>query len=988
MKLASPILLSLPCAEWLAPFLVLSSMILVFGSEDSGLIAHYRFDKGQGAILHDASAIQNHGKILGAVWLRGQSGAALDFDGVADHVDCGDDPRGRAAGPLSVCVWVRTNLKAQQHVLSRGGWSLYLAAGGAPVFETRNKANDAYDSLSAKDSIPLDEWAFIVASYDPGRQCMELFVNGKLSNTKPRTDGAIGGLFRSKLGIGRGFNGLIGEFRLYNRALPAEEIQRLYETARADRSIELPQTRLRLTPHLFYRTGEIRVDVRVSGSGELPAAVELRKTGDDGVIQKQPVSNPQANKKAEVIFSAKKLDPGDYEIHAAAASAFVTIPKKPSWFGSQAGVSDQVLAPWTPLQVSGAADLSVQCWGRSYELSTGPLPQQIVTAGQSILAEPIQLAGRANGRDIQWNTRPIQIERRSATKVILSQKASDAELELSVHTEIEYDGMIRVDCAIKPLPSARLERLTLEIPFKAEHATLMYQYRDALFKAPGAIPREGLARTFNPAIWIGDEVRGLQWFAESDQGWHLADPNRAIEIARDGDQVILRLNLISKPLDLKSPLAYTFGLQATPTKPITKDAWDYRITSAHQYGKDYAMETDQIGGVSVLDHYVKEGARTIFLGNWTGTLSYPAPIGHQADLHKLVKTCHRRGLKVLLYLGNQFSELAPEYPAFLDDFAQWSSGSPYSYGGYMDNYPPMRAQQVYSPCVGSDWRDLMLAGAARLMDEFEVDGFYLDGVGLGTECYNPHHDCGYRRADGSVGPSYSVFAGRDFIRRLYQIVKSRKPDGVIDLHPAAFWLSPVMAWADNCWDGETILGEKRHGESATKGTHLLDFLTPDMFRAQFMGRPWGVSTEFISYYVPYPYRQQFAMTLLHDIPIRSHNSESALRFLSSLWRVRDEFGCKQAEWLPYWKNSEFVMVETRHAYVSFHRHPAHGALAIVSNLGKQRAKVKARFDLVRLGLPPNVTATDALTKEAIPIQNGRVTLDLDSVDWKLVWIKP
>ena len=161
-----------------------------------------------------------------------------------------------------------------------------------------------------------------------------------------------------------------------------------------------------------------------------------------------------------------------------------------------------------------------------------------------------------------------------------------------------------------------------------------------------------------------------------------------------------------------------------------------------------------------------------------------------------------------------------------------------------------------------------------------------------------------------------------------------------------------------------------------------------MFRAQFMGRPWGVSTEFIDFYVPYSYRRQHAMTLLHDVPIRPHTHADTVDFAARLWQVMDEFGRKEAEWLPYWKNSAWVVAQPEGAYVSLYRHPKNGVLAVASNLGRQPATLRLIFNLANLGIQGDPKALDALTREEIPCDGGAMSLDVDSVDWRLIWLKP
>ena len=976
------------------------------------LIAHYRFDENGGTVLHDRSPVAQHGKIIGAAWVGQDKDAALDFDGVADVVDCGDAPKTRAAGPLTFTIWLRRNKEKQEYVVNRGGWNLYLLPNGRPVLETRTAKNDAWDSLVAPTAVPLNQWAHVAAVYDTQREMTAVYVNGKLSAEKKRTDGAFGGLFRAKLYLGKQLDGLIGEFRLYDRALSGGEIMQLYANAAPNAALTSPARRLRLKPHSFFGEGKIIAEVRLSqqpdDKGKTSAEVILRRPGQATPLRTHKVPSLHPGRPAEVVFATDGLAEGEYEVDASARSAAgalvahvrtsVHLPKRPWWYDSAAGADEKVLPPFTPLTLDRKGDdLAASCWGRQYALSPLPFPQRVVTAGKDVLAAPIALHGKVDGAALVWKAGTLQVEQDSAARMQYRSSSAAEGLDLTATTLIEYDGLVRVRCRINPRRAVKIETLTLDLPLRREHAKLVYYCRDARFMASGAVPAAGLKREFNPAIWLGDEDRGLQWLCESDRNWYPANDAEAIEIAHENDRVVLRLHLVGRPITLAPDartttdgapmLEYEFGFQATPIKPVLKDAWDYRVASCHKYGADYAMTTDTFGDGNILDHYASNGVRTVFLGNWTDVLSYPGPINHEEDLRGLVKACHERNLQVLLYLGSQFSELAPEYGGFFEDFAMWTSAKPYSWYGFLDNYPPMRAAMTYVPCVRSQWRNFIIANAERLLDDYDVDGFYLDGVGVAGQCFNPHHGCGYQHPDGTLHPRHPIWAGRDIIRRLYQLVKSRKPEGQIDLHPGSYWLASTMAWTTNVWDGETILGEDRKGANPKPGVFLLEYLPLDMFRAQFMGKPWGVSTEFLDYYVPYPYERQFAVTLLHDVTMRPHNTLKGLGFVGRLWSVMEDFGRKEAEWLPYWRNEQYVRAEAKTAYVSLYRHPTNGVLAVVSNLHQKPAEVRVRFDVRKLGLLGPLNVTDAMSGERLTISEGLMAFNLDSVDWRLVRIQ-
>jgi hypothetical protein len=75
--------------------LVLACLMLAMpfkagGELSDGLVAHWKFDEGEGDTAYD-SAGGNHGTLNGPTWTTGQIGEALSFDGTEDDVFVGDD---------------------------------------------------------------------------------------------------------------------------------------------------------------------------------------------------------------------------------------------------------------------------------------------------------------------------------------------------------------------------------------------------------------------------------------------------------------------------------------------------------------------------------------------------------------------------------------------------------------------------------------------------------------------------------------------------------------------------------------------------------------------------------------------------------------------------------------------------------------------------------------------------------------------------------
>lgn len=909
------------------------------------------------------------------------------------------------------------------------------------------------------------------------------------------------------------------------------------------------------------------------------------------------------------------------------------------WLGSTEGLSDQVLPPWTPLIVAPSgpdAPCSIACWGRRYDFAEGPFPTAIESAGQSLLAGPIQVMASVLNQPVTWHGQAPTLLEETPARVVLQNSLSSEELLLTAQTTLEYDGLIRVDWQLQPHRPLTLEKLTLEIPLCSQYARYLYHYPGQWGESYNAraLPESGFVTGFRPFIWLGDEERGLAWFCESDQNWFPAAEDQAIEIVREGDRVVLRIELVGKPLALPSPgkrmengksrmengklgmeatsseppfsilhspLSYIFGFQATPVRPNPEDVWDWRLC----HGGDYGIETlhpeapttlrypaegnillqqgtvevwvqplfdldhqdrdhdlfslqlprgDEIrwfwpreggmcllvrqqqdrivelemdpqwqpgrfhhlaltwgealrvyqdgqllgeapragtivgctaGGVLIfgspgnhlllddvrisdrprspeelqqaarsdgpltlddsvllldhldlalepgsiehldagyggycstqpvraagdwgwqkkpggiiglgrfragrfgralelgldkppLDYLAEQGVRTLCIHEqWTDLEGYFSTT-HGEKLRSLVQACHARGIRLLVYLGFLLSDLAPEWPAFGEDCIVEPR---HVYDPY--DFPPQPHQKAYTVCYRSVWQEALAWGIARLMDEYDVDGVYLDGTANPWPCSNERHGCGYVRPDGSRGVNYPIFSTREMMRRIYTIVKTRKPDGQVNVHQSTCMTIPTLSWATSYWDGEQF-------GSIEPGPFALETIPLDAFRTEFMGHQWGVPAEFLCYDRPYTYEQACAFTLLHDVPVRPNGLGPHLELASKLWRIQEEFGRREAEWLPYWRNGDYITVTPEGVRASLYRNPTNGVLLVISNLSLETAQISVRLDQERLGLPSDCRAWDALTGEILTLQAGCFTASLASLEWRLVWIR-
>ena len=667
------------------------------------------------------------------------------------------------------------------------------------------------------------------------------------------------------------------------------------------------------------------------------------------------------------------------------------------WFGSREGISRKVPAPWTPLKTRKVGNrLEVQCWGRTYGFERGSLIERISSAGKDLLSGPVRLIGKVNGRNISWTSSALRCIASGGDKVLAEQKLRAGHLSFHMQTEIDFDGMLRVDCSLTTGKPVRVDSLILEIPMPGERAKYLFRFPGKWenLENARALPQEGVSMGFLPFVWLGDEERGLAWFCESDRNW-FNSRQKCMEIAPRGNAMVLRLHLISTPirilpstengaeshtgfgadagLSAAPGLQYTFGFQATPVKPVEKDAWDHRTFC---YAIEASADEEKAPlrfKSSFLDKLASSGVRTVVIFESWNDIEAHAVTRHVKQVRKLVKACHDRGMQALLYFGFLISDLAPEWSEFGKECVVVPKA------GYpVAHYRPQPLQSAWRVCLQSPWQDFVAAGIARAMDELDADGVYLDSTEYPFACANTFHGCGATRPDGSIVPTYPIFAVRSAMRRIYNVVRSRKLTGQVNVHNSTCMTIPTLGWATSYWNGEQF----RDMRSASG---LRQSFPLDAFRTEFMGHQWGVPAEFLCYGKPFTYHEAWAFCLLHDVPVRPFKMDPDLTLASLIWKVMDAFGHKQAEWLPYWRNSQYVKTSHRGVYVSLYRHPQNGVLIVASNLSATTVSATLRLNLSRLGLRTGSLAVrDAMTNESIPAAGGRLGLRLRSLDWKLI----
>ncbi|MBO4513034.1 MAG: hypothetical protein J5746_09715 [Victivallales bacterium] len=610
-----------------------------------------------------------------------------------------------------------------------------------------------------------------------------------------------------------------------------------------------------------------------------------------------------------------------------------------------------MLSGFHPIEVSREGlQHKVRVWGREYTFAANSLPCSIVSQGQELLASPMRIVGIEDGVPMKWdenypdNESECFIQSRSDEQVVLCGAMQTPRFIVDTAFTVSFDGAINASIKIMPCGMTvaqlyglaaedklrySLERLWLEIPLKKEVATFFNMYPNQIMRLEGGIelpknevsgggriPEKNAYLPFLPTLWLGNDDLGLGWCAESDQYWQPADKNRALEIAHTEDAVVLRCHLLDShprkwtdaPEDGQwryTPVSFAFSLQATPVKQFPKQPYFHKALHLDCFVKVKGNYIDYLAQNKVYDLLVEKGVDTLVLHEkWNKTQNL-AQLSEftQLQLRTIVTECHRRGIKVLPYFGYEFSSLAKDWQDLEKYSAQLSNGK------LTDGWYRVPYQRDYTVCYNSPYQELWLKGIEDIMDNFHVDGVYLDSSINLRLCANMEHGCGYKDADGTIHGTYPVAAVRRMFMRLYDIVHKR--GGIINVHSQGCINCLAMPFIDSSWYGENMQFKYISGNYAD--------MPLDYFRAQYCGRNIGIPVEFIAYekLPAWSFENAVAMSCIHGILPRPNGIAHPLEVMSPIWNILEHFPVAQSEWHPYWNNDART---DRRARISYYKH--------------------------------------------------------------------
>lgn len=635
------------------------------------------------------------------------------------------------------------------------------------------------------------------------------------------------------------------------------------------------------------------------------------------------------------------------------------------WWNYNGGNAEKVLWPFTAVKVEKGGQV-LKAWGNELQLDGLALPAQIIATGNTerwpqgrsgnpaVLAEPVHLDAVIGGKATRFKAsgKPKLVSA-ADYRLMLSGSTQANGVQISTATRFEQDGSYFIDLTLAPAKAGKpvtIDSLDLSIPLRDDVATFLNAYahcgysgyfidRTPIKALAGATSAKRYAvwepalcgaptvtaGDFIPQIWLGNEFRGLLWYADSDSGWTPTDGKRAQQIDREGNKVILIHHLINVPTELKAPRTISFVMQPTPQRPLQpgwrmlNSSFSQSFMDASSYGRNslnYSASINLNGDAAYAKSLEYSKRFTAFKGKHPNQEMYFAP--HTESSAIMTTDWPARG-----YFGGEWE--GGTYNKTLNDHTLWYVNKWVEQGGiqslYHDQFSPHKVTSVSS-------------GLAYFLH------------------------------DGRVQPGFALTTRRDYVMREHALWMEK---GIIPprtlTHTTNGGPLASYSWVDSCVDGED--------KQINKNTPLdfADTWPSDRLRAGSIAYNWGVTFSWMRLFdgkgmskeeVDAHARIYAGHCLMHDVMnaymwtfAPNYSPQSPLL----AWGMDDERVC----FWPFWSNSDAVKQNIPDVKVSAWTLPDRVMLCVFNYSKEKMADSTVTLDLKKLGvvLPAEVRVINA-----------------------------
>lgn len=731
------------------------------------------------------------------------------------------------------------NLSDQNKTLMTNSlFSLYLYNSGhglrpLTVFYKDNEKLNQFGMDKLQSDIYAGRWYHILITWGSGK--LDWYLDGQKA-------GGCEANFASKYLENLCFNGdvLFGdidELYVYPKALSEAEAKNTYWRYVDASRILKPEPNLANLQYWFLPSSrELYAKIQAVDSDVISKPVRLQiKSKDEQIVYSQDAKFGDSAQR----FLLPELNSRDYAINLKIGD--IETASQPlkrehfAWEGKELGVTDEVFPPYLPVV---ARKNKVAVVLREYSMNKFGLWSSVIAKGEELLASPMRMVAIGeNGDPLNWKGGVSLLSSKPHNATYLA-KSRNAALAIEATSNVEMDGMMKVDLKLLPVDSpVALKRLSIEIPIKNSLAGLLHESTDILRGAYAGKMPEGNGEiwssiqslrgplwlnAFTNYIWMGGPERGVAWFAENDKGWITAKnlDQPLMRITRSGDEVVLRIDIVNIPGVISSPTELTFGVQASPTRPLPTDFRTKALTlpevglPVHPWGGlSCAWKSPWMDKWEVVDKVIEGRNGGKVDRKWFEEFQTKYEVPKVYGSHDWVEN-------VVMFAGRQtplsnpdpvyFEEMfvlpfIPEYQVFQDEWsverlAEKSRAS-------MNIYQESGGREV-NPNTPTNYTKSYQDYSLSLMNEWLKRGvsIYWDNTHLKLTT-NPWTSAAYITDDGRLQPATTLWNQREYMRRTWNLINEWRRRGTprpleFIAHMTNQNLLPLFTWSTCSYDIE------------------------------------------------------------------------------------------------------------------------------------------------------------------------------------------
>ncbi len=201
---------------------------------NNGIVGCWHFDEEIGNIAYDSSGNNNNGTVIGAGWVIGISGNALEFDGVDDYVDFGNPSEvlDFGTGDFTIIYWIYPYSTSGSYIGHVDLDNINPSYKFCTVFHNNKLqvyTNDAHWHDTGR-SLDINTWSQVI--WVKRDNYLKLYINGLFSGWSMIHIGQVGPVEKMQIGkyaaVYESFDGIMDEVIFYDYGLSDAEIIQLY----------------------------------------------------------------------------------------------------------------------------------------------------------------------------------------------------------------------------------------------------------------------------------------------------------------------------------------------------------------------------------------------------------------------------------------------------------------------------------------------------------------------------------------------------------------------------------------------------------------------------------------------------------------------------------------------------------------------------------------------------------------------------------------